>query len=113
VIASGRAVVATESNRGGDQLMTARYCGHPCMTLRHGECLLAGMKRPMMMCAVIGALGSIGCGGDVEVKSPDDAERHEERAEDKADRAEDKADRAQDKADEAREDASEAKDEAH
>src|SRR5689334_19426715 len=60
------------------------------------------MKRPMMMCAVIGALGFIGCGGDVEVKSPDDADRHEERAEDKAERAEDKADRAQDKADEAR-----------
>ena len=50
------------------------------------------------------------CGGDVEVKSPDDADRKAEKA---SDRAEDKADRAEDKADEAREKADEAKDEAH
>jgi hypothetical protein len=60
--------------------------------------------------AVLGVASLVGCGGDVEVKSPDDAE---ERAEHKAERAEDKAERAQDKADVAREDASEAKDEAH
>jgi hypothetical protein len=71
------------------------------------------MKPTMMVCAVVAVLGTIACGGDVEVKSPDDSDRQEERAEDKADRAVDKADRAQDKADEAREDASEAKDAAN
>jgi hypothetical protein len=71
------------------------------------------MNHTTIRLAVLGAAFLVGCGGDVEVKSPDDAERVEERAEDKADRAEDKAERAQDKADEARDDASEAKDEAH
>jgi hypothetical protein len=71
------------------------------------------MKPTMMVCAVMAALGAMSCGGDVEVKSPDDSDVQEERAEDKADRAVDKADRAQDKADEAREDASEAKDAAN
>jgi hypothetical protein len=71
------------------------------------------MKPTMMVCAVVGALGSMACGGDVEVKSPDDSDLQEERAEDKADRAVDKADRAEDRAAEAREDASEAKDEAN
>ena len=71
------------------------------------------MKQITIGLAVLGASLLAACGGDVEVKSPDDADRHEERAEDKADRAEDKAEHAQDKADEARDEASEAKDEAH
>jgi hypothetical protein len=61
----------------------------------------------LMLCS---SLPLVACGGDVEVKSPDDADHHAEKA---SDRAEDKADRAEDKADEAREKADEAKDEAH
>ena len=71
------------------------------------------MKQSNALFAILGALGLAACGGgDVEVKTADDADRREERAEDKADRAEDKADRAQDNADEAKDDAVEAKDEA-
>jgi hypothetical protein len=65
------------------------------------------MKPSSIVCAICGALSLAACGGDVEVKSPDDADEH---AEHKAERAEDKAERAQDKADEARDEASEAKD---
>ena len=68
------------------------------------------MKHITIGFAVLGVSLLAACGGDVEVKSPDDSDRHEERAEDKADRAEDKADRAVDKAVEARDEAGKAKD---
>lgn len=71
------------------------------------------MKHSTILLAILGTTALAACGGDVEVKSPDDAEPSEERAEDKADRAEDKADRAEDKAAEARDDAAEAKDAAN
>lgn len=67
------------------------------------------IKPSNLSIVVVGALLLGACGGDVEVKSPDDADRHEH-AEDKAERAEDKAERAQDKAEDARDDAAEAKD---
>lgn len=62
------------------------------------------------------SLGLIACGGDVEVKSPDDADRHEraaEKADDAADRAAEKADKAAEKADDAAEKADEAHHDAH
>lgn len=69
------------------------------------------MKRTFVLSAVVASLALVACGGDVEVKSPDD-EHMEEHAEDDADRAADKADRAADKAAEAADDAHEAKERA-
>ena len=71
----------------------------------------ARMKPIFVLSAVVASLSLAACGGDVEVKSPDD-EHVEEHAEEDADRAADKADRAADKAAEAADDAHEAKEKA-
>ncbi len=60
--------------------------------------LLTAMATPFLLAA---------CGGDVEVKSPDDVE---ERAADDADRASEKADDAADKAEDAADAADDAND---
>jgi hypothetical protein len=69
------------------------------------------MKHSLVLSAVVASWSLVACGGDVEVKSPDD-EHVEAHAEDDADRAADKADRAADKAAEAADDAHEAKEKA-
>jgi hypothetical protein len=68
------------------------------------------MKPSMLLSSFVASVLLVACGGDVEVKSPDD-EHHEaveEHAADDADRAADKADRAADKAQDAADDAHEA-----
>lgn len=72
------------------------------------------MKPSLILSSMLASVLLVACGGDVEVKSPDDEhhERSEERAADDADRAADKADRAADKAADAAEDAHDAKEEA-